>query len=297
MSEQVRRVVYVLSSPEEWAEERTRLNHLNPNAMISTMTVQVLFDGRIDIERLYDCLEPTKFSCEIPTCVIQKKRFIEQIDYAISTIRFQGNLKGVNLNFRRRDQVKTFPRSISVTFLYQGRNINVKVCEGNLQTTGANEISQVIAVVHTLLQLIKRSSVETKVITHFLLHTCMINVCFPVGIQLDREEIQRRMTSYPHRKFRAEFVIDGRSTNVRLKTSSTGDIPLLLFSDRGGQWDNVKESNETVRGMIENIKKTPSRSLSLFIFQTGKMITSVKTLKDIIDLIPQITHALTLQNE
>lgn len=290
-----RNIVYVLSSVEEWYANRDRLAELNSGALLSTMTVQVLIDGKIDIERLFELLEPTEFTEELPKCVSQKRKFISRVDYAIATIRFHGNIKGVNLNFRRKGPGKTFPRSISITFLYRGRNINVKVCEGNLQTTGANEISQVVSIVNTLLSTVHTLGVEIVPITHYILHTCMINVCVPINIQLDRHEIQRRMISYVHRKFRVEYVIDGKCTNVRLKTTSHGDIPLLLFRRQEGSWTNVIESSELIGRMIKGIKKKPVRNLSLFIFQTGKMITSVKTLKDIIDLIPQVTEALSLR--
>ena len=260
---------------------------------VSTKTFTATTNLTIQIKDLYQALPITPYTV-IPKRRGRKKKGV-QVDPnkdipigSIVTAKCEGELRGVELKPRKNKNGgkgrKWFRNSITVVIILD-KPINFKICRnGTFQMTGCKTHAHAELCVkyiwdymkdrNELYQFVRGDTLEVLFIP------CMRNIDFSLGFLVDREKLNRYMSTQD--EFHCLLETSFGYTGVNIKIPLTKDISTMevkkLEDDGQGNWKETMTTYQEYLDLLspkeQAVKKGDTRYNTFLVFHSGKCIAS-----------------------
>jgi hypothetical protein len=263
---------------------------------VSTKTIIVKTNLLIDLRKLFDFLPVTNYELAPKKRGRKKKNVVVEqnknlVEGSIITMKFEDNLKGVDLKFKKshvHKEKKWFRNSFTIVILLGGKPVNFKICKnGVLQVTGCKDDRQAEDCVKFVWGHIEREVDNIYVFStpHKYLEAIFIpvmrNIDFNLGFLIDREKLARHMST--NTEFNCLLETSFGYTGVNIKVLLESDITKMILKKMTFEPNTGKivTTNTTYGDYLdllsekERLKKIRKQRYNTFlIFQSGRAIFS-----------------------
>lgn len=262
---------------------------------ISTITMTILTNLSIDLEKLFEFLQPIQ-NINIPKSLKNKtdiEKYIISQNYPVGsllTIEYKGKVKGFKILKRKQwsnkentnKKPKFFRNGISAVMVLSNKLLNFKIpSQGKIQITGCKCKSQAIECVKHIWKTIENSktfSLLEKDNFYAIFKTVMTNIDFDLGFEIDREKLDRyinRNTNY-HSLLETSYGYTG--VNIK-KSFEHQNIELTYIENiENDEWKySTIFYNDYLNKLSDKQRKkelTKKRNNTFLVFYSGSAIMS-----------------------
>jgi TATA-box binding protein (TBP) (component of TFIID and TFIIIB) len=256
---------------------------------ISTRTIIVSTNVNINIENLFKNLPITEYTVVEKKRGRKKKNFIEQINNnvengSIISIKYQGDLRGVDLKKRKKSKNKFFRNAVTIIISVNNKLINLKIsANGKLQVTGCKNFDNCKNAVKFLLDILHKNKdvyfdkYEDKI--RVIFNNVMTNKDFSMGITINRENLDNIINKETDYKSLYEISFGYTGVNLKMKLNKNIkrdfncmelDLKTLEYRDYTMSYEEYVETlNEK-----ELDKENKVKHVTFLVFQSGNVIMS-----------------------
>ena len=257
---------------------------------VSTKTFTTFSNIFIDIDKLYSLIPVTEYTVKHKKRGRKKKDHIEQekkkLDYgSIITVKYQGNIRGIDLKKTKNKNKKWFRNSITIVIILS-KPINIKICRnGTFQMTGCKFNTDSVDVVKYIWGIINetntftyKNSQDKQFYTYII--PSMRNIDFDVGFTIDRDKLNQYM--YKHMDYHCILETSFGYTAVNIKMKLKNDIKDMQVKKISVNNRNTfVEETVTYDDYLDKLsskergdKLKYNRYITFLVFHSGKIIMS-----------------------
>lgn len=265
------------------------MHKLNFNDIpISTRTIIVSTNTTIHIENMFNKLPITPYKIVEKKRGRKKKDFIDSIqneidDGSIVSIKYQGNIRGVDLKKKKKSN-KFFRNAVTIVIYVNKKLINLKIsANGKLQVTGCKDIDICKLAIKHLFDIVV-NDIDTfleKYEEHIniVFNNVMTNKDFSFGFMVNRENLDNIINTNTEYKSLLETSFGYTGVNIKMKLSKNikRDFNCIKLCTKTKQYnDYIMNYSEYINMLTDKelVKENKDRHITFLIFQSGNVIMS-----------------------